>query len=104
MASWIGAGIFSIFVTWPERERLTRNKDWLVAWGEMMRRPLGSMVMQIHEPWPISDECSSSTLNPGNTVRDSAAVALATFRTSPHGWSPYLPRLIALGQEASSNS
>src|SRR2546430_5837305 len=59
--------------------------------------------MQIHEPSPICDERTSSTLNPGETVKLSADVALGTFNTSPHGLSPSLPWLTALVHELSSN-
>src|SRR2546421_10923458 len=55
--------------------------------------------MQIHEPSPISEEWTSSALKPGATVKDSAVVALVTFRTSPHGLSPSLPLLNAANHD-----
>src|ERR1051326_7539480 len=60
--------------------------------------------MQIHEPSPISAERTNSTLNPGTTPIDSAAVALRGLKTPPHGSAPSSPRLTTLVQAESSNS
>src|SRR2546422_1839200 len=68
----------------------------------MINRPLESVAMQIQEPSPNCAECSNSTLNPGNTVSDSAAVAGGVLSTSPHGWSPSFPWIAALLHDLSS--
>src|SRR5437879_3419256 len=96
--------MLSILVTAPERDSVKRNKGCLSACGEIIKRPLGSMVMQIQEPSPTSAECTNSTLKPGKTVSDSAGVAWGAFNTSPQGWSPSFPRLTALVQAASLKS
>src|SRR5436190_12040724 len=75
MALWRGASIFSIVFTWPSLSRVTSSNGSLSDWGEIIRRPLGSLVIQIQDPSPRCDECNNSTLNPGVTVKDSAGVA-----------------------------
>ena len=74
--------------------------------GEMIRRPLGSVVMLTHEPSPGWALRSSSTLKPSGTVKVSAAVAdfavpatVAAARL-PHGWMPSLPSEVAATQFA----
>src|SRR5690348_10387676 len=66
--------------------------------GEIIRRPLSSVVMQIHEPSPACADQSNSALKPGDNVRSSGAVAFTVFITSPHGGTPNFPRLVALTQ------
>src|SRR5258708_7334616 len=77
MAWWRGAGMVSTFLTCPERERVKRNSGAVSDSGETIKRPLASVVMQIHEPSLVSAERSNSALKPGRTLRDSAGVALA---------------------------
>src|SRR5260221_14017077 len=70
----------------------------------MINRPLESVAIQIQEPSPNCAEWSNSTLNPGNTVRDSAAVAGGVLSTSPHGWSPSFPWIAALVHDFSAKA
>src|SRR5689334_7166154 len=64
-----------MLLTCPSRDNDTRNNGCASDCGEMIKRPLLSTAIQIHDPSLRSAECNSSTLNPGATVNDSADVA-----------------------------
>src|SRR6185503_13946636 len=72
--------------------------------GEMISRPFGSIAMHTQDPSPRSDDRRSSTLNPGNPVNFSAAVATGAAITSPHGCTPSLPRLTAFSHGSPLNA